>query len=238
MSLRPITIGLTPAQITALLAAEDVKRQILQAWMVNFTPEEKKNYFKLGYIRESFAEKIMVMGEQHEVTIPPDVDFDTVKMQYKFYQDLELIRTDKADNDELIDCLLMNIGVVLLTSLNRIYNNANELSKKGNYPFSEMVKEAGQTYAKSKKSSGTLFSIVKAGQMTINKIVSKSLFINSGTTVLTVNAADAVPSQYKQDNAITVNPGNSIALPVGYSAIIVSNLSADTAGSFTVRLKK
>ncbi len=238
MTVIPINHSLTPVQITALLDAEEIKRQILADWMVNFTPEEKKNYFKLGYIRESFADKVMVMGEQHAVTVPPDVDIDIVKMQYKFWQDLQLIKNNKADNDELIDCLIMNLGIILLGSFNRIYNNAKELSKKGNYPFSEMVADAGQAYARDSQSSGTLFSIAKAGQMTISKIVSKSLFINSASTVLTVNAADEVLSQFKQNNAITVNPGNSTPLPVGYTAIVVTNLSADTAGAFTVKLKK
>ncbi len=238
MSLITINNGLAVGDLPDILDAQDIIRQKFSPWQVNFTPEEKKKFFKLGYIRESFGDKIMLMGEQHPVTIPPDVDFNIVKTQFKFYQDLQLFKNNKADVDELIDCLIMNLGVLLLASFNRIYNTANDLSKKGNYPFSEMVKDAGQVYARDTQSSGTLFSIAKAGQMTINKLVPKSLFINSATTVLTINAADEVPSQYKQNNAITVNPGNSTPLPVGYTAIIVSNLSADTAGAFTVKLKK
>ncbi len=238
MSLQQILNGFITGDVPDILDAQDIIRQKFAPWSVSFTPEEKKHYFLLGYMRESFAEKIMVMGEQHAVTIPPDVDFAIVKIQYKFYQDLQLIKNNKADVDELIDCLIMNLGIILLGSFNRIYNTANDLSKKGNYPFSEMVTDAGQVYARDTQSSGTLFSIVKAGQMTVNKIVSKSLFINSASTVLTVNAADEVLSQYKQNNAITVNPGNSTPLPVGYTAIVVTNLSADTAGAFTVKLKK
>jgi len=238
MSLIAITQGLTPAKMIVLKDAEQIIRDAFSDWVVNLTPEEKKKYFKMGYIRGAFADKVMVIGDQHPETIPEGVDFPTVQMQYAFYNNLLLFKNNKSDVDELIDCLIINVGIVLLASLNRIYNYAKELSEKGNYPFSELVKDAGKAYAREKQSTGTVFTINPSSQITVKKIIANSLFVNGGTTVLTVIYGDEVLSKFRKEDVITVNPGNSAKIPKGYTSITVSNLSLDTVGAFTVRLKK
>jgi len=178
------------------------------------------------------------MGEQHDETVPVDINIVTVRMLFDFHKDLQLIKTDKSDVDSKIDNLQMNVGILLMNSLNRIYNTAKELAEKGNYPFNELVKEAGKICEKSPKSSGTLFTIEPGSQMIVKRLMAKNTFIDSGTTVLAFTWADEVSGKFRKQDAITVNPGNSEKIPKGYTSIAVFNMSADQAGSFTVKIKK
>jgi hypothetical protein len=238
MGLIPITNYFLPADITGMLDDIDKIRQKFSPYHVNFTPKEKKKFFKLGDIRESFAEKVMNIGTQHDVTVPPDVDIDDLKKLYQFHKDVQQIKSNKSDVDDIIDNVLMDAGVLLLSALNRIYNTASELAEKGNYPFNDLVKEAGKIYEKSSRNYGTEFTIPPDAEMKISKIVSKSNFINNGTTVLAFTYADEVSGKFKKGDAQNVNPGNSVKIPTGYSTIVVFNMSADQTGLFTVKIKK
>jgi hypothetical protein len=237
MPLIQITEGFAPADVTAIMAAVDVVRQKLIPNMVNFTPDEKKNYFILGFVRESFVDKMMTIATQHEDTVPVDVKMVVVNMLNQFYIDLKTIKANKSDVDDLIDNLILNTGILLLGSLNRVYNNARDLAEKGNYPFNDLVKEAGKLYEKGPKNTGTVFTIAGNAQVTINKVITKSSFVNNGTTVLKIAGISKLTGEWNMEDAIAITPGNSIKLQKGFSSIVVMNMSGDQDGNFIVKLK-
>jgi hypothetical protein len=189
-------------------------------------------------VRGSFAEKVMTLGKQHEETVPVDVKMDVVSMLYQFYNDLQTIKTNKSDIDDLIDNLILNVGVILLSSLNRIYNTAHDLAKKSNFPFNDLVKEAGKIYEKSPRNKGTAYTIAANAQVIVNKVVSKSKFVNQGNTVLKLAGINKLTGQWALEDTLTITPGDSIPIPKGFGSIVVMNLSGGQEGSFIVKLKK
>ena len=121
---------------------------------------------------------------------------------------------------------------------NRIYSNASEIAAKGDYPFSELVREAGKRYEKGPRSQGTATKVPAGTEVTINKVIPGELFINDGATVLKFTCSNELTGKLLSAETVTVNPGNSTPVPKGYTTIVVLNVSADTTGSFIVKLKK
>jgi len=237
MPMKEITTGLSPANMTAALGAINALRQILLPNMANLTPEERKKFMKLGYSSQPFADIIISMGTQHSETIPVDIDFDLVKTVYHYRRDLVTLKDNKRDVDELIDDLLMITGILLMGWFNRIYSNAHDMAKRSNYPFSDLVTEAGIRYQKHTSFPGRTFGINAGIEVTIQGVVPGGLFVNNGTTVLKFTCGPDLSGKVRNQETFTVLPGNSVKVPKGYTIIVVANSSTDTAGSFSVKIR-
>jgi hypothetical protein len=191
----------------------------------------------MGDIKETFAGKVMNIGTLHSITVPADVTMATVKMLFDFHHDLKLLSADKKDVDELIDDLVMSTGIILMGMLNRIYENAQTLSSKGSYPFNDLVKDAGKLYARGPRQPGTVFAIAPGIEFTLSKVIPGCKFVNNGTTVIKFGSVETAGS-LKRQGVISVDPGNSVEVPSGWTTIVVINMSADTSGSFSVKVRK
>jgi hypothetical protein len=236
MPMCEIKTGITPADLAAGLGGIDALRQILLPNIANLTPDERKKFQKLGYSSQAFADIIISMATQHSATIPVDIDFGLVQTVYNYCKDLLTLKNNKLDVDELIDDLIMITGIQLMGWFNRIYSNAKDIARRSNFPFNEMVAEAGTRYVRSARTAGTNFSINAAVEITIKHVVPGSRFANQGTTVLKFSCGPDLSGKVKHLEPFTVATGNSVKVPKGYTTIVVANMSADTTGSFSVRI--
>jgi len=78
----------------------------------------------------------------------------------------------------------------------------------------------------------TGFSIAEAMKMELAGLKTEKPFINDGTTILDILVKDGSAA-----DTITINPGDSKNLPLGWTNVTVTNRSATTAGSFQAYLK-
>lgn len=230
--------ALAPADFTAIIAAEDVIRQKLAPNQCNIPPADTRNHQNMGYDSSEFGDIVYTIADQHSITIPSDLDFVKIKKIYQLRSDLLKIKNNKSDVDKLVDSIVMATGIVLMRYFNRIYSNASEIAAKGDYPFSELVREAGKRYEKGPRSQGTATKVPAGTEVTINKVIPGELFINDGATVLKFTCSNELTGKLLSAETVTVNPGNSTPVPKGYTTIVVLNVSADTTGSFIVKLKK
>jgi hypothetical protein len=237
MSVKDISQGFLAGDLAAALGGIDVVRLKLEPNRMNLTPGERKKTCKLGYASEPFAEMIMTMAAQHSNAVPSDIDIAKVQMVFDYRKDLLQLKNNKLDVDELVDDLIMNTGVLLMGWLNRIYSNARDMAKRSDYPFSEMVKEAGIRYQKSTKTTGTNFSITGDTEIIINHVIPGGNFVNNGSTVLVFGVGPDLAGKIRQSATYTVEPNTSVKVPKGFYTILVKNLSKETEGSFSVRIK-
>lgn len=233
-----ITSGFNPGDVPAMCTKIDEAYVFIQPNEFSLTPEERRTKQKLGPLSYDFKDLMLQIAEDFPNTVPKDLDIVEIQMLAQYFDDLTHIKTHKAQMDQLVDDLILCVGVQLMSRLNRIYNNALQMTGKGgSTPLGKRLEVAGRKYERPKRTPPPEFMVPAGSELSVPKVRTGSLFTNTGTTVLKLCAGSDLSSKLKVLQPITVNPGSSAKVPAGYSTILVKNMSASDGGSFTVRLR-
>ena len=113
-----------------------------------------------------------------------------------------------------------------------------KVAAKNNAEIKTLVDEIAENWVNSgKKKANTVFSIASSSTITVANVVASKSFLNNGITLLKLKVGADLVSKFPLAESITVDPGNSVKIPKGWTIIEVTNLSGTAAGSFSIKIK-
>jgi hypothetical protein len=162
----------------------------------------------------------------------------------EFNKDMDLI--DKLQQIEtILDTRLMEklrdtilqVRRELLEQADHGYGLLKMAAKQGNESVkAEVDKIAANIESVSSRYPASMQTVAENGTNTVSKTVPLSRVINIGSTILDLDGGPELSGGTRQPT-MRIMPKGSVVLPKGYTQIVVKNLSADTVGSFTVKVK-
>lgn len=230
-----ITNPLTPAMVISSETGITGLHAILDVIKLTLTKDQTKGLYKVGPIRMSEISTVYIkLIKAHPETITSSftlasfdaltqegIDCDTLEAQLLALAAIvgghgEIVQSDRRYL--ALQCLdnarLMGKTVPAIQTI--VDEFSTEFFKKGT----------------SSKKTPTGYTIAPAASITIAGVVTGKYFTNSGTTVLSMLKVGGLVA-----DTITVYPGSGILVPANWTKIVVTNVSALSAGSFAVFVK-
>ena len=224
---------ITAAQFTVIDTDTASIETILDIADVPLTVTQTKAIIRVSTVRSAEIDDTNnLIIEPFPKTVPASVDPLTFAINLLYINSLKtrqsMLVTQAGKMQTLIDVAENNAMV----DVNLILNNARLLAKGDKNLKTAMDKITVKYFSKKAKKVATGYLIVKAGVMTISKVVTKKKFTNNKPAILSI-------LQVGTDISLTiiVQPFTSVDIPVGWTNIVVTNLSDTTDGGFTVFVK-
>lgn len=207
-------------------------------FLVTLEVSQRKSLRKMGNKREGYVSDVLKAVKAFVNELPSNYSITEFEKDKNVVVKLSDIRelvvgklVEKLDDTILqVNHELMqhaDVGYALLKVIGR-----NNIS----------VKSAVKAIGENNKGMGrtanlTFFDVTKAGGIEVNNAIPGTNFINCGSTGLKLAAGSELSSKLKKP-IMSVLPGQSVAIPIGYTQIYVTNDSADTQGMFAIRTSK
>jgi hypothetical protein len=206
-------------------------------FMVLLDNEQRKRMRAMAGKLIGYVDAVYTGLKTHVDDLPSNYDFT------EFKKDMEMLPIWQ----ELISYLITNLVEPMESTDLQL---RHELAEEADYGYlvlklagkggnSAVIKTLGKI-AELTRGMGTRPNVVEidapAGSIaSVNNTIPGSKFVNTGDTVLQLDADPELASSVKVA-AMRVNPGNSEILPPGYTKISVTNISKDKAGKFLVKV--
>jgi len=239
MSSTQFTIGpgLTPQNLIDIKAHEDAIMAILSPHLVNLTPEQMHQRAmgkKAGYVDE-----MLKLATEQPGFLPSTfsvADFTKVK---SYISDILDIQAHGSAFTEGLSETGFWYGHIAMELADRVYKLGQEEAKRGNTAIGAYMERASRYFAgQGQKGHAAEIEIGAGAKLTVDNVSVGTPFTNTGRTAVSVEKATAASSLARtSSNAVTVQPGTQFQLPDDFTAISVTNLSADTGGKFKVKLR-
>ncbi len=228
-----IPIPLTPALTTTVEAALAAVSVISNTLKIPLTPAETAQMLPVSTNREAIIDAVQTkLMQGHPTTLPTGVT--NVSFQASNQQG--------ADCDTLIS---LTSGILnTLLDLKKVVNNNRmfittqtldngKVLAKGDTGIKTDVNYIVSTYyKKTPKKVAATYSLPISGTLLLGGVKINRMFTNLGTGILSfINEVGEIAE------AIVVNPGSSAKIPLGWTRILVTNLSTTNLGKFSVFMK-
>ena len=225
-----ITTPLSPALVASTEAGIAGIHTILDLIKIVLTSAQVKDEYKVGAIRTSEISVIYTkLMKGNPETIP---DAFTLA-------EFDALTQEGVDSDSL-QAMLLALAAICgahgeIVQNNRMFwalqclDNARLIGKT-KASIQTIVDEIAVEFFKkgaASKKTPTVYSIATSASITITGVSTRKYFTNSGTTILSFLKVGALVSE-----TITVNPGSGILIPIEWTKIVVTNLSATSDGQF------
>ncbi len=228
---------ITPTNKTNLEAVTGIVDTELP-FLRNATKTERKFLRKMSTGNAGYVDKVYSSVSAHSDLLPTTFSLSDFTKDVKLMADLPYIRQifqtvlEKLDDSELL------LGHDLMKQADYCYAQL-KLGAKDNDAVKEAVNEiaAGLKGMGSKKNA-TIYGISAGNTITVYKVVTGTLLVNKGTTVLKIKAGSELASKVRAMESLIIEPGNSAMIHKTWTIIEVSNLSNSAEGSFSVKVKK
>lgn len=223
--LTPATVALIEAAITAFhLQIDPIK--------IKLTPSETKGLYKVGAVRTSEISSIVTkLMMAHNETIPSTftmAEFNAL--------------TQEGIDSNTLEAMFLALAAIAgahgdIVQNNRMFwalqclDNARMMGKT-NATIEKIVAEITLeffTKAGTAKKIATAYTIAPSASITISGAVTEMYLTNSGTTILSFLKVGASVTEL-----ITVYPGSGVKVPLTWTKIVVTNISALTDGAFSL----
>jgi hypothetical protein len=231
MSTQSISASLTALDINNIITNRDAIALIL-VFLVNLTPEERKKLRKMATKREGYVSSVYNGALNNPSAIPSSFDMPEYTKDFDLMTQLKIVRGLLGPLMEGIDDTIMLLSNELMEQSDQCYGFL-QTAAKGNPALTTLVNQIATAFAgQGKKKNATSITIPAGGSSNQQRINTRNLFINSGTTVLKVIKTGLAASYAK-----TVSPQSSLKLDPDWTVITVTNNSTTDEGEFTVTIK-
>ncbi|MHB8258995.1 MAG: hypothetical protein ACYDCN_03105 [Bacteroidia bacterium] len=235
--------GLTPAQVTTIKTSIDAIMGILTPHIQNLSPAQIKKMRKMGK-RLSYVQDMQTLAHNQGSNFLPTT-FDITKLDTVVGYDTNLadIISHLITLSDGLATTQYYYGNISMEMSDYIYKSAKTEAVGGNVVIGAATERAKKTFkGQGQKGHTKDFAVEGGTSLTVNNLNEHSPFHNLGTTVLLVKKANALTAgattqKTAASATITVEPGTHIKLPKDFTAISVTNQSANIAGMFSVKVK-
>lgn len=140
-----LNVEFTPQELTDFTAAVTTINTILSGKVVNLTPEERQQLYKMRNNRASFAQRTMLYAADNPHLIPSFADFASAKVDYAYYLlTLQLLQRLTGITEKLNDTN-MAVGSETLQFCRLFYNNV-KMAAEQDVPGSTSIYEDLNTF--------------------------------------------------------------------------------------------
>jgi hypothetical protein len=228
---------ITPTNITNLEAVNGIVDTELP-FLHTATKTERKSIRKMSTGSTGYVEKVYSGSLAHADALPSTFDLAgytkdmNLKAKLPYVKQIFKTIVERLEDTELL------LGHDLMKQSDYCYAQL-KLAAKDNDAVKEIVGEIAEIMkGRGIRKNATLFSISSGNTITVYKVVTGSVLVNNGTTVLKIKAVAELASKVRAMESVIIEPGNSAVIHKTWTIIEVSNLSNSADGSFSVKVKK
>ena len=223
-----LTTSLTPANTTALSAEIVTAHIIADTLAIPLTSTQELGLLPVSTETESSLKDIFEMGSEYPALYPDGVTTATLATSMQEEKDcnkLEASYTALASIMAHRAKVLRNnrriIGIDIL-------DNA-KLAGKKDADIKKLVTNISNTHYKRTHKTAASYSINGGMQIALGGVATGTTCVNTGNTILSFLVKGGTSL-----NTINVNPKSSFTIPLGWTNLVITNLSATEAGSFDI----
>ena len=230
-----ITAPLTPAMVTSSITGITGLHTILDIIKISLTKAQTKGMYKVGPIRTAEISTIYIkLMKAHPETITSlftIASFDAL--------------TQEGIDSNMLEAMFLALAAIVgghgdIVQSDRMYmalqcmDNARFIGKTVPVVQSIVEEVSAEFFMKgaASKKDPTAYSIAPAATIIISGVATSKYFTNSGSTILSVLKVGGLVTE-----TITVFPGSGCLVPTNWTKIVVTNVSALSAGSFSVYIQ-
>ncbi len=201
------------------------------------TKKERMELVKMGLKNTGFVNAVYTGIGAHLGILPSDFNMAAFTEDIKLKQELPYLKQLLVGLVEKMDDTDLLLGNDLMVAALYVYS-LMKVAAKNNAEIKTLVDEIAENWINSgKKKANTVFSIASSSTITVANVVASKSFLNNGITLLKLKVGADLVSKFPLADPITVDPGNSVKIPKGWTIIEVTNLSGTAAGSFSIKIK-
>ena len=222
---------LTPVQIAEINAHFDAIEAILATAKLVITPAQSRSMVKVSVSRRGLiADVDLNLVGLYPQFMPASITVAEYRNDIAYKDQLSSLFANAKDQSNGIQILLKSSNNNLMTKTTRILDSNRAVA-----PYHPLIlqklDDLSNKYFNSKpgKKKTTGFKIIMSGIIVISNVIPQKPFTNKGGTVLSIlNVGGNI------NDTILLNSFTGKKLPDGWNNIVVTNLSADSGGSFDV----
>ena len=228
----PVKSPFTAAQFTLMDTHQAALQVLLDDAKIVLTESQIKSTLFVGTVRNDEIKEVntlFVIAKPYSVPAAVDItDFENGLL----YNAALAKRLAIAKSQSNMLQTLLGVGENnTMGDVNLIMNNARLLAGSDKDLAEDVKTLKDKFFTRKSANKATGYFIAALGIMTIGGVKTKKKFVNTGNTVLTFLKVDG-----NINLLIKVNPGMGVDIPLGWTNIVVTNLSATEAGSFDLFL--
>ena len=227
---QPISLptSLTPANTTALSAEVVTAHIIADTLVIPLTQTQEIGLLPVSTETEAALKDIFEMGGEYPVLYPDGVTPATLATSLQEEKDCEKLEASymglasiMAHRSKVLRNNRRIIGIDILDNGKHAGKNDADIKK--------MVTKISNTHYKRTPKTASSYTINQGMQIAIAGVATGTTSVNTGNTMLSL-----LGKGVSALNTITVNPKSSCTIPIGWTNITITNLSATEAGSFDI----
>jgi hypothetical protein len=227
-----IETALSPATVALIKAVILEAHTDMDPIKITLTPSQTKALYKIGPIRES---EIGMVVTKLMVAHPETITSSFTMAQFNAL-------TQEGSDSYTLEAMFLALAAIAgahgdIVQNDRFFwvlqclDNARMLGKT-NATIAEIVAEITTeffTRAASAKKTASAYTIAPSATISIAGVTTNKYFTNNGTTILTFLKVGASVTEL-----ITVYPGSGAMIPLKWTKIVVTNISALAEGAFSL----
>ena len=228
----PVPTPITAAQFVLIDTHQAAIQVILDGSKIVLTESQTKASLFVGTVRSDQIKDVnslIVVAKPYAVPVAVVIaDFESELL----YNASLTKRAAIAKSQTAMLNTLLGVGENnTMNDVNLIVNNARLLAGADKDLADDVKTLQDKYFTKAAPKKATGYFIVALGIMMIGGVKTRKKFVNTGNTVLTILKLDGNISLL-----IRVNPGMGVNIPLRWTNIVVTNLSATESGSFDLFL--
>ena len=228
-----IVVHLTPAMVVSAEAIVATLKLTSDTLNISMSASQIKGLIKIGPKRGAEILAIYTkLLKAFSSTIPPDftlAEFEALLQEridsLSMAALLEAEASKYAIHAEITGNNLLLMGIEAL--------DLAKVQMKDNSSMATKVNEITTEFSSPSAPTGmTTYSIAALATIEVTNLVTDKMIVNDGNTILKmlVQGGNAA-------NTITIFPGDGAKVPKGWTNVTMTNVSATTTGSFSVKIK-
>ncbi|HLG33255.1 MAG TPA: hypothetical protein VI757_00115 [Bacteroidia bacterium] len=230
-----ISAALTALEKTTMKANVDANKAIVAPFGVNLTPEQRRTKHKAGPDSISYVQDALQVGIDHPETVAGGLVIGEFQKDATLMSDINELRLHHAPYIEMLDDTYIAVSAENMNQADRIYEQVKILAKNDSN-FELIRQQLSRRYEnlrgpRTKTATQKVF-LGPGMSATFIDVVPSSDLNNDGSTRLML--CDGALPVCALGNA--VNAGTKVKIPAGVTTITVTNTSADTNASFSVKV--
>ena len=236
MSPKPnISAVLSDANKLAIKANIDNSRSLMP-FLASLNPTERHALRKVGSKREGYVVDVYTTSITNPASLAGDFSLsEWTKDEVLNKQLTEVLGYAESFVEALKDTIML-LSNERIRQADIAYSYLKQ-SAKTNTSLSDQVSRISRQFdGQGRKKAVNIFNITPKGSVEVTKVVAGTKLVNTGDSIISLKAGNETATKLKK-TAININPGSSATIPVGYTSIIVENLSDTVAGSFSVHTR-
>lgn len=228
-----IVVHLTPAKVVTVEAIIATSKLTSDTLNISMSESQIKGLIKIGPKRGA---EILAIYTKILKTFPSTIPADFTLADFEA---LLQERIDSLSMAALYEAEASKYAIHAETTGNNLLLmgiEALDLAKvqmKGNSSMTTKVNEITTEFFSPSAATGmTTYSIAALATIEVTNLVTSKMLVNDGNTILKmlVQGGNAA-------NTITIYPGDGVMVPKGWTNVTMTNVSATTIGSFSVKIK-